>query len=90
MPLARKPLGKQLLSTSNQITPDQKAFISGSKESTQADDEPTKGRTVPVMVRVDSEMLARIDRAAKRLGLKRAAFFVSAAAERMEKLDRRD
>jgi hypothetical protein len=42
------------------------------------------------MLRVDSEMLSRIDRAAKRLGLKRAAFFVSAAAERMERLDRRD
>lgn len=90
MALAKKPNSNQILSNSKQITAEQKAFISGSKESVQVEDEPKKGKTIPVMLRVDSEMLARIDRAAKRLGLKRSAFFVSAAAERMEKFERMD
>ena len=91
MALARKPNSNQILSDSKQITPEQKAFINQSRETAQVeDDETKKGKTVPVMLRVDSEMLARIDRTAKRLGLKRAAFFVSSAAERMEKLERMD
>jgi hypothetical protein len=38
---------------------------------------------VPVIVRVDPDLLMRIDREARRLGLSRSAFFVSAAADRL-------
>jgi hypothetical protein len=41
----------------------------------------------PIMVRVDPEMLKRIDRAAKRLGISRSAFIVSSAAERLERME---
>lgn len=40
-----------------------------------------------VMVRCPTDLLERIDRAAKRLGLSRAAFFLSATAERLERME---
>ena len=36
------------------------------------------------MIRVEPELLERIDACAKRLGLSRSAFLVSSAAERVE------
>ena len=39
------------------------------------------------MVRFPPELLTRIDRAAKRLGLTRSAFIVSSAAERLERME---
>jgi len=36
------------------------------------------------MIRIDPEMLKRIDRTAKRLGISRSAFIVSSAALRLE------
>jgi uncharacterized protein (DUF1778 family) len=37
------------------------------------------------MVRISEEMLPRIDRAAKRLGLSRAAFILSSTIQQLEK-----
>jgi hypothetical protein len=41
----------------------------------------------PTMVRIDPEILERIDRAAKRLGISRSAFIVSSAAEKLERME---
>jgi uncharacterized protein (DUF1778 family) len=40
------------------------------------------------MLRVDPDVLDRIDRAAKRVGLKRAAFILSSAVERVGRMER--
>jgi hypothetical protein len=41
-----------------------------------------------VMIRAPGSMLIRIDRAAKRLGLSRAAFMLSSTIERLERMER--
>ena len=86
MALAKKPESNHLISHSNQmqsITPEAKAFIHGAGEETAG----TKARKkkVPVLLRIDSDLLQEIDQAAKELGLKRAAFIVSCAARRIKK-----
>jgi hypothetical protein len=82
MAITPKPNGNQMLTNSKQITPEQKAFISGA----QADATPRQ-KTRPVMLRVEPDTLARIDRAAKRVGLKRAAFILSSAVERVDRME---
>lgn len=58
------------------------AFISGAGQEA-AERENKK----PIMIRVDPDMLDRIDRGAKRLGISRSAFIVSSAAEKLERMD---
>jgi uncharacterized protein (DUF4415 family) len=41
----------------------------------------------PTMIRIDPDLLERIDRGAKRLGLSRSAFIVSSAAEKLERME---
>jgi hypothetical protein len=61
------------------------AFISGAGQTiTTAEPEQNKK---PIMIRVDPDMLTRIDRAAKRLGISRSAFIVSSAAIRLESME---
>jgi hypothetical protein len=76
MAVVKKPKSKQLLAGSNQITTEQQAFISDSLEVANTEQSENGKGKVPVMLRVDPDMLKRIDRAAKELGLKRAAFIV--------------
>jgi hypothetical protein len=83
MAIAKKPNSNHLLTDSNQITPDQKAFISGAKEGEPA----ARQKSKPVMLRIEPDTLARIDKAAKRVGLKRAAFILSSAVERIDRMD---
>jgi uncharacterized protein (DUF4415 family) len=60
------------------------AFISGaSQQEAQAGDQNKK----PIMVRIDPDMLDRLNRAAKRLGISRSAFIVSSAAEKLERME---
>jgi Ribbon-helix-helix protein, copG family len=60
-----------------------KAFISGAgKEATERDQ-----NKVPTMIRIDPDLLVRIDRGAKRLGLSRSAFIVSSAAEKLDRME---
>lgn len=66
------------LSTANQSVPTPIAST-GTEEHDQ--------NKKPIMVRVDPDLLTRIDRAAKRLGLSRSAFIVSSAAERLERME---
>ena len=41
----------------------------------------------PTMIRINPDMLIRIDRAAKRLGISRSAFIVSSTAEKLERME---
>jgi Ribbon-helix-helix protein, copG family len=41
----------------------------------------------PIMVRIDPNILKRIDSAAKRLGISRSAFIVSSTAEKLERME---
>jgi predicted HicB family RNase H-like nuclease len=64
---------------------DAEAFISGAGQRLATEErDPNKK---PIMVRVDPDILERIDRAAKRLGISRSAFIVSSVAERMERME---
>lgn len=46
-----------------------------------------QGDKAPVMIRVPAGWLERIDRAARRLGINRTAIIVSAAAEKLERME---
>ena len=61
---------------------DQKAETFIARVSARARKENKKA----IMVRVEPELLERIDGCAKRLGLSRSAFLVSSAAERIENM----
>ena len=61
------------------------AFIAGAGQPADATNEDANRK--PIMVRFPPELLTRIDRAAKRLGLTRSAFIVSSAAERLERME---
>jgi hypothetical protein len=78
MAIARNP--KQLRSASAESKAE--AFISGAES---ADGANRNKRST--MIYVDPDLLARIDRAAKRLGISRSAFIVSSAAEKLERMD---
>jgi hypothetical protein len=61
------------------------AFISGAGQSVAANDrDPNKK---PTMIRIAPDLLQRIDRGAKRLGISRSAFIVSSAAEKLERME---
>ena len=86
MALVKKPESNHLISDRNQtqsITPEAKAFINGAGE--EATGGKPRKKKVPVLLRIDSDLLQEIDQAAKELGLKRAAFIVSCAARRVKK-----
>jgi hypothetical protein len=59
------------------------AFVAGAGRPALNDDENMK----PIIVRVKPDILARIDRAAKRLSISRSAFIISTAAERVERME---
>jgi uncharacterized protein (DUF4415 family) len=87
MAIAKKPISNQLISNSNQITPEQQSFISKASESIPSTETDQERKKVPVMLRIDPDVLERIDRAAKSIGLKRAAFIVSSAVERTNHME---
>lgn len=63
------------------------AFISGAgKPAPALVDEPRRQNKKPTPIRIDPDLLERIDRAAKRMGISRSAFIVSSVAERLERM----
>lgn len=72
------------------------AFIAGTrgrrgKAAPEPEPEPVAPRALArttVMIRVPTDILARVDAACRRLGLNRTAFFVSTAVAKVDKLDR--
>jgi predicted HicB family RNase H-like nuclease len=80
MAIAKNPKRNQTASNERDV----EAFISGAGQKIENERDPNKK---PIMVRIDPDMLTRIDRAAKRLGISRSAFIVSSAAERLERME---
>ena len=64
---------------------DAEAFISEASQLPATEERDANKR--PIMVRVDPDILERIDRAAKRLGISRSAFIVSSSAEELERME---
>ena len=62
------------------------SFIAGAGQGPAAE-KPRDGNRVPIMIRIDPNLLERIDKGAKRLGLTRSAFIVSSAAEKLELME---
>jgi predicted DNA binding CopG/RHH family protein len=50
-------------------------------------DHEANGNKKPVIVRIESNLMERIDRAAKRLGISRSAFIVSSVAKEVERME---
>jgi hypothetical protein len=81
MAIAKNPKRNQGVATEREA----EAFISGAVLHVSG-----KGRDAnkkPTMIRIDPDLLERIDRGAKRLGISRSAFIVSSAAEKLEKME---
>jgi hypothetical protein len=62
------------------------AFISGAGQKPQIEEQRRQNKK-PMPIRIDPDMLQRIDRAARRLGISRSAFIVSSVAERLERME---
>ncbi|MBM4257965.1 MAG: ribbon-helix-helix protein, CopG family [Deltaproteobacteria bacterium] len=62
------------------------AFIANAGTN-QITDELRKQNKEPIMIRIDPDLLRRIDHAAKRLGISRSAFIVSSAARQVESME---
>lgn len=80
MAIAKNPKRNTIAKTEQEA----EAFISGAG---QQPEEESAANKKPIMVRIDPDMVTRIDRAAKRLGISRSAFIVSSAAERLERME---
>jgi len=61
------------------------AFIAGARATAPAKER--EANKVPTMIRIDPDLLQRIDQGAKRLGISRSAFIVSSAAEKLERME---
>ncbi len=85
MAIAKKPKSNHIESTGKNAERAAEAFISGgNKDEVQVED---KSKKVPIMMRFDSEVLKRVDTAAKRRGISRSAwiqFTVSRALDQGE------
>jgi hypothetical protein len=78
MPIAKRPN----VSTSDAKDRQAEAFISGAGKPERSAQENRK----PMTLRFPPELIERIDRAAKRLGINRTAFIVQSAAEKLERM----
>jgi Ribbon-helix-helix protein, copG family len=78
MAIAKNP--KRLRSANDERKAE--AFISGTDAVDSADQ-----NKKPTMIRVNPELLARIDKAARRLGISRSAFIVSSTAKELERME---
>ncbi|MBV9469974.1 MAG: ribbon-helix-helix protein, CopG family [Abitibacteriaceae bacterium] len=80
MAIAKNPKRNQIAGTDQEA----EAFILGAGQPAPEENNQNKK---PIMVRVDPDLLQRIDRAAKRLGISRSAFMVSSTAEKLERME---
>jgi hypothetical protein len=62
------------------------AFINGAGTGKGGEEEAAGGKK-PILVRIESELLERITKAAKRLGISRAAFIVSSTVRELERME---
>jgi predicted HicB family RNase H-like nuclease len=85
MAIAKKPQRHQTATMSSQREQAAEDFIAGADQGHAAT--PAETRKVPIMMRFDREVLARVDAAAKRRGISRSAwiqFTVSRALDQGE------
>jgi hypothetical protein len=61
------------------------SFIAGAGQAVIVNERDANKK--PTMIRIAPELLARIDKGAKRLGISRSAFIVSSAAEKLERME---
>lgn len=91
MAIAKNPQRNRSATPKKSVEEQAEAFISGVSGADESGAAPEReepgGNKKPIMVRVDPEILVRIDRAAKRLGISRSAFIVSSAVERLERME---
>jgi len=81
MAIAKNPKRNQGAATDREA----EAFISGAGQPPAAKEREANKK--PTMIRIDPDLLERIDRGAKRLGISRSAFIVSSAAEKLERME---
>jgi predicted HicB family RNase H-like nuclease len=62
------------------------AFINSAGTGKGGGDEAVGGKK-PILVRIEPELLERITKAARRLGISRAAFIVSSTARELERME---
>jgi hypothetical protein len=60
------------------------SFIAGAGQPAPVNERDANKK--PTMIRIAPELLARIDKGAKRLGISRSAFIVTSAAEKLERM----
>jgi hypothetical protein len=80
MAIARNP--KRMRSATDERKAEE--FISGAQAPTANGRDQNKK---PTMIRLDPDLLERIDRGAKRLGISRSAFLASSAAEKLDRME---
>ncbi len=81
MAIAKNPLRNTPPTSDRQA----EAFISKAGQGPR--DEPDQANKKPTIIRVPPDLLTRIDRGAKRLGISRSAFIVQSAAEKLERME---
>jgi hypothetical protein len=81
MPIAKNPLSNTNAAKERQAA----AFIARAGKSVE--DEAEQANRKPTMIRIPPDLLQRIDRGAKRLGISRSAFIVQSAAEKLERME---
>ena len=81
MAIAKNPKRSPAAATEKEV----EAFISGAGQAQS--ESGRNGNKRPIMIRIDPDLLVRIDRGAKRLGISRSAFIVSSAAEKLERME---
>jgi hypothetical protein len=81
MAIAKKPDSNTNAATERRAV----AFISRTGQG--PDEQLEQPNKKPTMIRIPPDLIMRIDRAAKRLGISRSAFIVSSAAEKLERME---
>jgi hypothetical protein len=81
MAIAKNPKRNQNATTEREA----EAFISAAGQHAAAKHRDANKK--PTMIRIAPDLLERIDRGAKRLGISRSAFIVSSAAEKLERME---
>lgn len=84
MAIAKRPKRTDIHGSATHADQKAEAFIAGAGKPTA--DEASEGKKT-VILRIEPDLIQRFDRAAKRLGISRAAFIVSSAVKELERME---
>jgi hypothetical protein len=87
MAIAKKPNSNQTATHSQKTEQEAEAFISGAGKGQAKDTAQKRAKKIPIMMRFDPDVLAKVDAAARRRGIGRSAwiqFTVSRALDQGE------